>query len=134
MEDELISVTPDKEKAKSILKMADTRLEMLNGIDPEKFPAPLVEQYYEVIKELMTTVLLLDGFKTLSHKALIEYLAKKYKEFGEADIVFLNNLRVTRNRISYDGFFVSKEYLTTRRNKIFAAITKLKNLTEEKIK
>ena len=134
MEEELIKVTPDKEKAKSIMKMVDTRLEMLNSIDTEKYPAPLVEQYYEVIKELMTTVLLLDSFKTLSHKALIRYLQEKYKkQFGTADITFLNNLRVTRNKISYDGFFVSTEYLDSRRNRIFAVINKLKKIIEEEV-
>ena len=135
MERELIRVTPNKEKAKSIMRMVDTRLEMLNSIDAKKYPAPLVEQYYEVVKELMTTILLLDGFKTLGHRELIEYLQEKYKkQFGEGEINFLNNLRVTRNKISYNGFFVSTEYLDARRNKIFNTINKLKKIIKEKLK
>ncbi|MBI5347467.1 MAG: hypothetical protein HZB66_02560 [Candidatus Aenigmarchaeota archaeon] len=80
MED-LIGVTPNKEKAKSILKMVETTLEMINHIDRNKFPSNVAKEYYEVIRELTSIILLLDGYKAVgegAHKKQIEYLEAKY--------------------------------------------------------
>ena len=54
MEDNLIRITPDKNKAKSLLKMVETTLEMISKIDVEKFPSNVTKEYYEIIRELIT--------------------------------------------------------------------------------
>ena len=46
-------VTPNKEKARSILKMVDTTLEMINQIDKRRFPSNVAKEYYEAIRELI---------------------------------------------------------------------------------
>ena len=77
MEEGLIKVTPDKEKAKSILKMVDTTIEMIKLIDITKFSSNITKEYYDAIRELISVVLLLDGYETYgegAHKKLIEYL------------------------------------------------------------
>lgn len=79
MEEGIIKTTPDREKAKSILKMVETTLEMISAIDARKYPSNVLKEYYEVIRELITVILLLDGYKTQgegAHKKLIEYLEK----------------------------------------------------------
>lgn len=38
MDEQFIKTTPDKEKEKSILRMAETTLEMIQTIDLERFP------------------------------------------------------------------------------------------------
>ena len=53
MEENLIKITPDKEKAKSILKMVEKTLEMINSLDINKFPSNITKEYYEVIRELL---------------------------------------------------------------------------------
>ena len=63
MEEGLIKITPDKEKAQSILKMVDTTLEMIKVIDINKFSSNVTKEYYDAIRELMGVVLLLDGYK-----------------------------------------------------------------------
>ena len=63
MEEELIRITPNKEKAQSILKMVNTTLDMIKQIDKSKFPSNVTKEYYEVIRELASIILLLDGYK-----------------------------------------------------------------------
>ncbi len=136
MED-LIKVTPDKEKAKSIIKMAETTLDMAASINIEKFPSNLAKEYYDIIRELISALLLLDGYKTYgegAHKKVIAYLAEKYKQFSEHEIKTIDELRMTRNRIAYDGFFIQPDYI--KRKKVFLdeVIKKLTELLNSRLK
>ena len=136
MEEGLIKITPNKEKAKSILKMVDTTIEMIKVIDVAKFSSNVTKEYYDVIRELMTVVLLLDGYKTYgegAHKKLVEYLQSNYKEFNEYEISLIDELRITRNKIAYDGFFVEKDYVERKINDIKEITDKLKAIIEKKI-
>ncbi len=135
MED-LIKITPNKEKAESILKMVDITLEMIQQIDKNKFPSNIVKEYYETIRELISVILLLDGFKIVgenAHKRLIEYLKENYKQFSEHEISFVDDLRILRNKIAYDGFFVKEEYLSRNVGNIKEVISKLKKLVRGKL-
>lgn len=135
MDEELVHITPDKEKAKSILKMVDTTLSMISSISVEKFPSNVTKEYYEVMRELITIVLLLDGYKTYgegAHKKLIDYLEKNYTTFTRADIHFLDDLRSVRNKIAYDGFFVNTDYIEQRRERIKRIIAKLQKIIKDK--
>ena len=76
--------------------------------------ALIISDYYEIIKEMITAILLLDGCKTLSHKDLIDYLKENYKEITSHELSLLDELRVLRNRIAYEGFFIEPSLLTTR--------------------
>jgi len=134
--EELIKITPNKEKAKSILKMTDTTLEMIKNIDIDKFPSNLAKEYYDVIRELLTIILLLDGYKTYgegAHKKLIEYLEKNYKEFSRDEISLIDDLRIVRNKIAYDGFFVEKDYIARKLKDIKEIIEKLKKIINKKL-
>lgn len=134
--EELMKVTPNKEKAKSILKMVETTIEMINNLDVDKFPSNITKEYYEVIRELLSIVLLLDGYKTYgegAHKKLIEYIEKNYKEFSKYEISLIDSLRNTRNKISYDGFFVDKDYIERKKKDIAMIIQKLKEIIRKKL-
>src|SRR5660398_128665 len=114
MEEGIIKTAPDREKAKSILKMVETTLEMIDTIDSSRFSSHVVKEYYEVIRELITVILLLDGYKTQgegAHKKLIEYIGNNYAEFKVHDIMLIDDLRIIRNKISYNGFFITDDYL-----------------------
>jgi hypothetical protein len=127
---DLIKITPDKEKVRSILKMTSLIEERIKLQDKNKMAALIIVDYYEIIKELITARLLLDGYKTLSHKELINYISKS-SEFNMHEISVLDNLRVLRNRVSYDGFFINPAYLN-RNEKLFRElIVKLKSLIKE---
>ena len=136
MEEGLIRITPNKEKAQSILKMADITIEMIKAIDIGKFSSNVTKEYYDVIRELLSVILLLDGYKTYgegSHKKLIEYIQSNYKEFNEYEISLLDDLRVKRNKIAYDGFFIDKEYIERKLKDIREIIGKLKGIIQKKV-
>lgn len=136
MEEELIKVMPNKEKAKLIFKMAETTLEMVKTIDKTKFPSNLAKEYYDAIRELISIVLLLDGYKAIgesAHKKQISYLEANYKEFNKDEIILLDDLRITRNRISYDGFFVKEDYINRKIGGLHKIIEKLKEIINKKL-
>lgn len=131
----IIKIFPDKEKVKSILQLTEEREAFVSTIDHEKFSTNASENYYEIIKELANALLLLDGLKTsgeYAHKDLIDYLTN-YKDFTEADIIFLNDLRIKRNNSSYDGKKVDSSYLTLNKNHILDIINKLKKAIKNKL-
>ena len=136
MEEGLIKITPDKEKAQSILRMVDTTIEMIKGLDVIKFSSNMTKEYYDIIRELVSVVLLLDGYKTYgegAHKKLVEYLQSHYKEFSEYEISLIDDLRITRNKIAYDGFFVDKDYIGRKIKDIHVIIRKLKEIIRKKL-
>jgi hypothetical protein len=136
MGEDLIRVTPNKEKARSILKMVEKTLEMIDNLDIDKFPSNITKEYYEVIRELLSIVLLLDGYKTYgegAHKKLIDYLESNYKKFSTYEISLIENLRNTRNKIAYDGFFVEKDYIERKKKDIDLIIKKLKEIIKKKL-
>lgn len=132
----LIKTTPDKEKANSILKMINITLDMISNLNPNKFSSNITKEYYEIIRKLMSIIILLDGYKMYgegSHKNLIQYIQKNYKQLTEYEILLIDELRITRNKIAYDGFFVEKEYLKNKSDEIMTIIKKLKNIISIKI-
>ena len=136
MEEGLIKVTPDKEKAQSILKMVDTTIEMIKVIDVTKFSSNVTKEYYGVIRELLSVVLLLDGYKTYgegAHKRLVEYIQSNYKEFSEYEVSLIDDLRIIRNKIAYDGFFVDNGYIERKINDIQIIVNKLSKIIKKKI-
>lgn len=131
---ELIKITPDKEKARNILKMISLIEERIKLQDKKKMAALIIADYYEVIKELITAILLIDGYKTLSHKDLVDYLKEKYSEFSMNEITILDDLRILRNRIAYEGFFTEPSYLIRNESLFKMIIQKLNALIEGKLK
>ena len=56
-----------------------------------------------------------------------------YGEFSKYEIAFIDDLRVTRNKIAYDGFFVKESYIDRKLNEILKIIDKLKGIVRKKI-
>lgn len=79
-------------------------------------------------------MLLTDGYKTLSHKDLIDYLEEYYKEFNSHEIIFLNGLRILRNRIAYEGFSVEQSYLKRNEQLFKEIIRKMKESVNKKLR
>ncbi len=130
---ELVKISPDKERAKNILKMTELIGERIKLQDKTRMAALIISDYYEIIKELLTALLLIDGYKTLSHKDLIDYIEQNYKEFTSHEISFMHELRMKRHKIVYEGLFV--EYSFLKRNEAFIKqiIKKLKALIKKKL-
>lgn len=132
---EEIKISPDKETARAILKMVQTRKEFIESADKNKYPSIIAEGYYEIIKELITALMRVDGYKTLSHESLVRFLAESYRDhFTESEIMFIDSLRKLRNKIDYKGFFIDPEYIDMNIKKINKVIDKLDNLIKGKLK
>ena len=127
-------VSKDIELARSLLKMVEEREDAIKNIDPLKFTSIVIESYYEIIKEVITALMAMDGYKTLSHEILIGYLKHFYKEFSDYEINFIDNLRKLRNSINYRGFFVKSDYWQRNRDTIFQIVMKLKNILKKELK
>lgn len=134
MED-LIKMTPNPERAKNLLAQIEIRLKDASNKDSAEFTTLIIEAYYEIIKELLTALLSVDGYKTLSHTTLIDYLRATYtKQFTEHEIQTIDELRKNRNRIAYEGFSIKKDYHDRKAPIALEIITKLKTLVTSKIK
>jgi hypothetical protein len=132
----IIKITPDREKAASILNMVKNRKEFISSANIERFPTIAVENYYEIIKELATAILLLDGIKATgesAHKETIDALSK-YRQMEEWEISLIDDLRLKRNKSSYEGKQINISYLENKKDKIIQIIEKLENLLRRKLK
>ncbi len=108
--------------------------ERIKSQDKTNMASLIIADYYEILKELITTVLLIDGYKTFSHKDLIDYLKERYQEFSMHEISILDDLRILRDRVAYEGFFVEPSYLNRNEAIFKQLIQKLKTLVVKKLK
>jgi len=133
-DEEVRRISPDKEIAKSIEEMIKVRLKALEVKDKKEFASLVVEDYYEIIKESITALMAVDGYKTLSHEVLVGFLKNFYRQFTEEEIFLIDQLRILRNKIAYKGFFINYDYLKRNEPKIKPIILKLTKTLNEKIK
>ncbi|MEK6858134.1 MAG: hypothetical protein AABX39_06100 [Nanoarchaeota archaeon] len=116
--------TGDKDinKAKEIVALAKHKLQFWKEVKEKskKYPSVFVEGHYEIVKELATVILLLDGWKADNHDCLFQYLIDRKQDL-DIDFDFLNLLRRTRNRIDYEG--VKLSYDIWQRNELRLELT-----------
>ncbi len=130
-----VKISLDKNKAKSLLTMAEISLERLNETNKLKYPSNTLEDYYGILHQLMETITFIDGIKFKgegAHFELIDYIFKKYN-FNFSHNVFLQSMRNYRNKISYEGFSVKRSYIEENEVKINEVINKLKEIILKKI-
>jgi len=134
MEDEeIFRISKDKERAKDLFTMAKERLELLELIPKDK-AYKIIEEYYEIIKELLTAIMYLDGYKTLSHIKLIEYFSSNYEELDEKELKLIDTLRKFRIGIVYYGRKISQDFLINNEDEIKKIVKTLLKIVEGKVK
>lgn len=122
------------EQAKNLLKMARIRLEDNKRREKtDENTSLIVESYWEVIKQLITSMLKLEGYKSYSQECLISYLKHEH-ELTQDKISLLNQLRKLRNDIDYEGEFLDRDYLERNEEDIENIISKLEGENENRIK
>ena len=131
--DKAHKIRPDPEKAKALLKMIELREKRLQYVKSAEFTTLLIEDYYEILKEIITGLMSIDGWKTVSHELLVGYLAKHYPAFDPAEISLIDQLRVMRNDIAYRGVQIPPEYLERNQKDILQVIQKLKNTLRKRL-
>lgn len=138
---ELIRITPDRERARSLLETVAVRLDairLLQRTDSRKFSSKIVEEYYEAVLELITAIMSIDGFKTRSdaagsHIAAIEYLHENYKELDDGEIGMIDDLRKKQIGITYYGRHVREDYIEANKREIESIIEKLRAIAIKKL-
>lgn len=124
---------PDKSMAIELLRIAKHKEQFWKEVDmAKKYPSLYIEGYYEIIKELCTAVIILDGWKTLNHECLFAYMKTNKKDL-ELDFDYLLELKDVRNSIDYRGIMVSYDLWERNKLKINVVIDTLKKYLEEKI-
>jgi len=106
----------DKERIKSIKKTALKRLEMTKEIELNKPISPdnvsfIIEDYYEVIKELLVSYMLKNGMRSKNHQCLISYFYKENPEY-EREAFLISQMSFFRNRLDYYGEKVPMDFYT----------------------
>ena len=122
----ITKIRPDKQKSRSLRKIARITLERLNKTNIKKYPTNTLTDYYDVIHKLMEALTLLKGVKIKgegAHQELIEYVVKQYN-LDEQTRRFLQQMREYRNRISYEGFMVNRNYIILNQEKIKSILTR----------
>ena len=131
----IIKITPDRERAKMILKRIEEWISYLPHIDTNKFYSIKAENYYEIIRELIGALILLSGSKTVgenAHKELIELLSKDNK-FYEEEIRLIDDLRIRRNKFLYEAKRIELIYVENNKNKLESLISKIKKELKERL-
>lgn len=128
LDEHIKKITPDLEKIKSIIKMAEIRLEVINQIKlDDRNASVLATDYYEIIKELLVALLIKNGLKSDNHECLISFFKKQFPNYEyEASLIY--QLKEARNRISYDGVFIKEDYIKTNKLEFEHIIDLLKKL------
>lgn len=107
--------------------MAGVTLDRLGKTEIEKYPSNTLLDYYDIIHKLLEAIASKEGIKIKgegAHQELIDYVSKQHN-FDEQIRLFLQQMRDYRNRISYEGFTISKNYILLNREKIINIIDKL---------
>ena len=130
----LRTVEIDEGKVQSILKLGAVRLRVVNLIPLDMETASVIaEHFYEIIKELLTALLLLHGLKSDNHECLIAFFQKTYPD-QEYEVKVLYDLKIIRNKIDYEGLFVDKEYIERNKLEFIHIISFIQAKIQEKLK
>jgi uncharacterized protein (UPF0332 family) len=105
-------VKENPEQAKDLLELAKRRLESIRKRRKDEYPQFLIESYYETIKELISALLAIHGYKSYSHECLVSFLNEYYPSFlDDFQLHFLDSMRKLRSDIQYRGRDVADDYL-----------------------
>lgn len=123
----------DSSMAKELLSLAEHKEEFWNTTREKAklFPSLFLEGYYEIIKELCTAILALDGWRALNHECLFAYLKQKKTDL-EIDFNYLLELKDLRNSIDYRGAKVGYDTWHKNEMKIKVTIEVLKEYVQKR--
>ncbi len=127
-------VKENPEQAEALLKLAKRRLESVEKRRKDEFSQLLIESYYEVIKELISALLSIHGYKSYSHECLISFMDEFYPTvLDDFQIHFLDSMRKLRSDIQYRGRDVADDYLKRNSSVIEKIIGNLLDLVEKEL-
>lgn len=121
--------TPDKELAKSLVKMADARLSFIKSIEITPSNASIITaEAYEALREICEAIIAVKGFKVYSHECITTFLNEILKDGYVAEV--FDRYRRIRNSINYYGRQVNTEDAKQAVSETSEMIRKLKSLVQ----
>ncbi len=106
-----VKITPDKEKAKSLIEIAEDRIKYSNKKINEKTANYIFEDYYSSVLELFHALVILKGYKVSNHICLGFFIRDVLKR--EDLFSLFDDCRFKRNSLIYYGkkmdFGISKQ-------------------------
>lgn len=125
-------VKENPEQAKALFELANKRLESINKRRKDEYAQFLIESYYEVIKELISSLLSIHGYKSYSHECLVSFIKEYYPDsLDEYQLHFVDSMRKLRSDIQYRGADVADDYMQ-RNHKTITEVIKILNNTVKK--
>jgi uncharacterized protein (UPF0332 family) len=122
----------DQEKISSILHMTKKRHIFITSVEVnDNNISFIVENYYEIIKELLVALLLEHGLKSKNHQCLITYFHNNYPQY-EGESYTILQMNYVRNRLNYYGEEISRDFYDHDKNNFEQIIKLLANLVEIK--
>lgn len=100
----------DEDRASSLIGGAEKRKHVLEKYLPlnEETAVQVIEECYDIVRELLEATLSAEGYKTYSHEATVAYFAKL--GFPKDEVLFLDALREVRHGTKYYGKSVAIDY------------------------
>lgn len=120
----------DLQRAKSLMRMADSRIKFVRELDAKKdYASILFSDMYESVLEYCQALACLEGFKILNHLCITDFL----KELGMQDIaVKFDRYRKLRNSINYYGNVLDPDFSLRSISEMQSVIGRLKQFISEK--
>jgi len=112
----------DEPRAKALTDLARKRYITINELQE---PYRQVEEYYEIICEIILAFMCKSGVEISNNKTLIAFAKENIKVLTSPEISLIEDLRIKRNNIVSSGEIVSSEFLRTRKSAIDWMIEKM---------
>ncbi len=116
-------VEVDESRINSLIDSAKKRFKMTKSMDTN-FPGFIVEQYYEVIKELLVAFMLKGGYKSKNHQCLFTYFYMMNPSL-EYYIIIIKKMSYLRNRSQYYGEEIPSGFYDGKKDDIIEIIGNL---------
>lgn len=118
----------DPAKIKSFIDLTNHRYNFIHPINVDSYNVSfIVENYYEIMKELLIALLLKQGLKSQNHQCLITYFYKTYPQYEfEANLIL--QMSYLRNRLDYYGESISIDFFNKYKNDFVSIIDLLNKL------
>ena len=118
----------DNNRIESLLEKTDLRLKRARNTKlDEKTVSLIVEDYYEIIKELLVAFLLKNGLRSSNHQCLISYFYRKNPNH-EKQAFLISQMSFFRNRLDYYGESIPLEFYNKNKEEFEKIIRIIKNL------
>jgi len=124
-----IKITPDIQRAKSLLETSFERIKFINKDLNENTANFMFEDYYTSILEMLEAIVLLNGYKVFNHVCLGFYLRDVLNR-KELYMIF-DDLRFKRNSLVYYGKRMGFEFANKAINDSKKLISDLNSLIKK---